>query len=107
MPSTSTRPADRILILNGGRILADGTAEELARQIAGEDEVRWTREGQRFARSTRESTRFVFDLFRQYGEAIADLVVRRASLEDTYLALVRRAEAGPGQAAAHALEEVA
>jgi ABC-2 type transport system ATP-binding protein len=102
--------ADRILILNGGRTVADGTAEELARRIAGEDEVRWTRDGQRFVLSTTESTRFVFDLFRQYGEAIADLEVRRASLEDTYLALVRQAESGQGEAgeaAARKLEEVA
>jgi ABC-2 type transport system ATP-binding protein len=94
-------------ILNGGRIVADGTAEELARQIAGEDEVRWTRDGQRFVLSTTESTRFVFDLFRQYGEAVADLEVRRASLEDTYLALVRQAESGQGEAAARRLEGVA
>jgi ABC-2 type transport system ATP-binding protein len=101
------RLADRILILDGGRIVADGTTQELARQIAGEDEVRWTRHGQRFAQSTSQSTRFVFDLFKQYGEAIADLEVRRSSLEDTYLALVRQAEAGPGEAAARRLEEVA
>jgi ABC-2 type transport system ATP-binding protein len=99
--------ADRILILDGGRIIAEGTAAELARQIAGEDEVRWARDGQRFARSTNQSTKFVFDLFKQYGEAIADLEVRRSSLEDTYLALVRQAEAGSGEAAAHALQEVA
>jgi ABC-2 type transport system ATP-binding protein len=91
--------ADRIVILDGGRILADGTAEELARQIAGEDEVRWTRDGVRFAQSTNQSTRFVLDLFRRYGEAIADLEVRRASLEDTYLALVRQAESGRREAA--------
>jgi ABC-2 type transport system ATP-binding protein len=102
--------ADRILILDGGRILADGTAEELARQIVGEDEVRWSRDGQRYMQSTTESTRFVLDLFTQYGEYIADLEVRRASLEDTYLALVRQAEAGQGEAgeaAARKLEEVA
>jgi len=98
---------DRIMILDGGRIVADGTAGELARRIVGEDEVRWTRDGQRYVQSTSESTRFVFDLFTRYGEAIADLEVRRASLEDTYLALVRRAEAGQGEAAARGLEEVA
>src|SRR5262245_16845091 len=65
--------ADRIMILNGGRIVADGTAEELAQRIVGEDEVHWTRDGQRFTRSTDESTKFVFDLLKQYGEAIADL----------------------------------
>jgi ABC-2 type transport system ATP-binding protein len=98
--------ADRILILDGGRVLADGTAAELARQIAGEDEVRWTRDGRRYLRSTNQSTRFVFDLFKEYGEAIADLEIRRASLEDTYLALVRQAEAGLGDAAARAPREV-
>jgi ABC-2 type transport system ATP-binding protein len=97
--------SDRIMILDGGRIVADGTAEQLARQIVGEDEVRWTRDGQRYRQSTNQSTRLVFDLFRQYGEAIADLEVRRASLEDTYLALVRQAEAGLGDAVARALEE--
>jgi ABC-2 type transport system ATP-binding protein len=84
--------ADRILILDSGRIVADGTAEELAHRIAGVDEVRWTRGGQAFTESTAESTAFVFGLFKQYGEAIADLEVRRSSLEDTYLSLVHQAE---------------
>ncbi|MFI7128199.1 ABC transporter ATP-binding protein [Nonomuraea sp. NPDC050153] len=86
--------AGRIMILDGGRIVADGTAAQLARQIAGQDEVRWTRDGQRFSQSAAESTRLVFELFKQYGEAIENLEVRRASLEDTYLSLVRQAEEG-------------
>jgi ABC-2 type transport system ATP-binding protein len=44
--------------------------------------------------SADEPTKFVRDLFRQYGESIEDLEVRRASLEDTYVALVRQAETG-------------
>jgi ABC-2 type transport system ATP-binding protein len=44
--------------------------------------------------SADDPTRFVRDLFRQYGESVEDLEVRRASLEDTYMALVRRVEAG-------------
>ncbi|MFJ6673914.1 ATP-binding cassette domain-containing protein [Actinosynnema sp. NPDC091369] len=86
--------ADRIVVLDGGRIVADGTAEELAERIAGEDEVRWTHVGRRHVRHVRESTAFVHDLFRRHGDGIAELEVRRASLEDTYLALVRRVEAG-------------
>ncbi|MER5265385.1 ABC transporter ATP-binding protein [Actinosynnema sp. NPDC002837] len=85
--------ADRIVILDGGRIVADGTADELAQRIAGEDEVRWTHAGQRHVRHVRESTRFVHDLFRRHGDGITDLEVRQASLEDTYLSLVRRVEA--------------
>jgi ABC-2 type transport system ATP-binding protein len=82
--------AQLILILNRGQIIAAGTAGELARRIAGQDEVRWARDGHRFARSTADATKFVFGLFRQHGEAIADLEVRRASLEDTYLSLVHQ-----------------
>jgi ABC-2 type transport system ATP-binding protein len=62
-------------------------------------EVRWSRDGQRFVHSADEPTRFVRELFRQYGESVEDLEVRRASLEDTYMTLVRRAESGTGPAA--------
>ncbi|MGN2635274.1 ABC transporter ATP-binding protein [Nocardia takedensis] len=96
--------ADRILILAGGRIIADGTADDLARRIAGEAEVRWTRDGRRFVHTTVESTKFVHDLFEQHGDGIAELEVRRASLEDTYMTLVRRHDAG--QTDIRTLEEV-
>lgn len=84
--------AGRIIILAEGRIIANGTSEELSRQIAGEDEVRWSRGGQHFTQSTPDSTRFARDLFTEYGAMIGELEIRRASLEDTYLTLVRRAE---------------
>jgi ABC-2 type transport system ATP-binding protein len=84
--------ADRIVVLNGGRIIADGTAAELARRIAGEDEVRWVQGGRRHTRRTADSTGFVRDLFRRHDEEIHELEVHRASLEQTYLALVRQAE---------------
>jgi ABC-2 type transport system ATP-binding protein len=86
--------ADRILILAGGRIIADGSADELSRRMSTQAEVRWSRDGQRFVHAADEPTKFVRDLFRQYGESVEDLEVRRASLEDTYMALVRQVEAG-------------
>jgi len=86
--------ADRILILAGGQIVADGSADELSRRMSTQAEVKWSRDGQRFVHSADDPTRFVRDLFRQYGESVEDLEVRRASLEDTYMALVRRIEAG-------------
>ncbi len=88
------RLADRILILAAGTIIADGSADELARAMSGQSEVRWSRDGQRFVHATDDATAFVRELFRQYGESVEDLQVRRASLEDTYMALVRRAEQG-------------
>jgi ABC-2 type transport system ATP-binding protein len=91
--------ASRIIILSAGRVAAQGTAAELRDQIAGEDEVRWTRDGQRYRRVTPDSTSFVRQLFAVDGEDIRELEVHRASLEDTYLALVRQAEAQPSPAA--------
>lgn len=99
--------ANRIMILDNGRIIADGTSHELARRIAGEDEVSWTYRGERLRQATSESTAFVRDLFRRYDSGISDLEVRRASLEDTYLALVRQAEFGEQFAGARELREVA
>jgi ABC-2 type transport system ATP-binding protein len=84
--------ADRILILAGGRIVADGSADQLARQVSGQAEVRWSRDGERFVHATPDATGFVRELFAQYGDEVADLEVRRASLEDTYMAMVHRHE---------------
>ena len=96
--------ADRIVILAGGRIIADGSADQLSRRVSGESEVRWTRDGGRFVHSTGDATRFVRDLFEQYGDAIGELEVRRASLEDTYMTMVRNFESGR---AVHGFEAVA
>jgi len=94
--------ADRILILAGGRIVADGDAEQLARQVAGEGEVRWSLDGRRFAESTGDPTTFTRELFARHGAEIADLEVRRASLEDTYLTMVQQHESGRTDQAATA-----
>ncbi|MGY0502239.1 ABC transporter ATP-binding protein [Nocardia sp. FBN12] len=98
--------ADRILILAGGRIIADGSPEELSAATAGEAEVRWTRDGQRFVHTTTESTKYVHELFKQHGELIEDLEVQRASLEDTYMALVRRFESDAAAEPVRSLQEV-
>ncbi|MFC3998290.1 ABC transporter ATP-binding protein [Nocardiopsis sediminis] len=92
--------ADRILILAGGRIVADGSAEQLARQVGDETEVLWTRGGRRFVHAAKDGTAFVRELFAQYGEEVADLEVRRARLEDVYMAMVHRHETGQGGTAA-------
>jgi ABC-2 type transport system ATP-binding protein len=86
--------ADRILILAGGRIVADGSADQLARRISGQAEVRWRLDGETFVHATPDATAFVRELFAQHADRVADLEVRRASLEDTYIALVHRHESG-------------
>jgi len=84
--------ADRILILTNGRIVADGSAEQLTRQVAGTAEVRWACGAERFVHPTDDVVPFVRRLFEQHGDELTDLEVRRASLEDTYLAMVQRFE---------------
>src|SRR5918997_2577395 len=88
------RLADRILILAEGTIVAEGSADQLARQVAREAEVRWSRDGETFVHSTADATRFVRELLNQHGDEVADLEVRRASLEDTYMSLVARHQSG-------------
>lgn len=96
--------ADRILILSGGRIVADGTADELAGEVTREAHVRWSVRGRPFAQSTADAIGFVRMLFETHGDELADLEVRRASLEDTYLAMVQRFESGQQDEAAAAFE---
>jgi ABC-2 type transport system ATP-binding protein len=86
--------ADRILILSDGRIVADGSADRLARQASSRAEVRWSSGGEHYVHSTDDATGFVRELLTRRGEEVSDLEVRRASLEDTYIAMVHRQEAG-------------
>ena len=99
------RLADRILILAGGRIVADGSAEKLASSVSREAEVRWRRNGESHAERTPDPTAFVRSLFARFGAEVTDLDMRRATLEDTYLAMVHRHESGIGGEAEGAFEE--
>ena len=98
--------ADRILILVGGRIIADGSADALARRMSTGAEVTWTVDGERFVHSTMEPTDYVRRLFDEHGDKLQDLEVRRATLEETYMEMVRRFEAGQTDTAIHTFEEV-
>jgi ABC-2 type transport system ATP-binding protein len=87
--------ADRILVLDEGRIIADGSADQLGREFTTAAEVRWTSGGQRHVHALIEGdpSDFVRDLLTKNPD-VRDLEVRRPSLEDTYMALVRRVESG-------------
>ncbi|MBG0857688.1 ABC transporter ATP-binding protein [Streptomyces spinoverrucosus] len=83
------RLADRIAMLVGGRIRACGTPAELARRAAAQAEVRWTADDGTSRRvRTEDPSRLVWDLHQDAVGPIADLEVRRPTLEDTYLHMV-------------------
>ncbi|NUT91231.1 MAG: ABC transporter ATP-binding protein [Saccharothrix sp.] len=86
--------ADRILVLAGGKIIADGSPDQLGRQVEGQSEVRWTQDGTRHVHATDDATAFVRTLLAQHSTGITELEVRRSTLEDTYLELVQRFESG-------------
>ena len=56
-------------------------------------QVKWSRDGEHFVHATTDATVFVRRLLAQYDD-IGDLEVKRAMLEDTYLALVHQEESG-------------
>lgn len=82
------------MLLSGGRVVAEGTASELARRFARDDEVRYRLHGHPHTHRVVDSTGHVRELFAAHGAAVSDLEVHRARLEDTYLAMVRRHETG-------------
>jgi ABC-2 type transport system ATP-binding protein len=84
--------ADRIMILAGGEIVADGTAAQLAAEVSGLSEVRFTYDGEERVEAVPDATTYVRELFEQYGRAIGDLEVRRARLSEVYLTMVREFE---------------
>ncbi|MGW2409762.1 ABC transporter ATP-binding protein [Streptomyces sp. NPDC001739] len=93
------RLADRIAMLVNGRIRAHGTPAELARSAAAQAEVRWTApDGTARREHTADPSRLVWELHRELGGPVADLEVRRPTLEDTYLRMVHQ-ESAPQDAA--------
>lgn len=99
--------ADRILILAEGRIVANGSPDQLSRRMSRTAEVRWSAGGERHVHATGDGdpTDYVRRLLAADDGTVTDLEVRRASLEDTYLELVRRIELGEDVAAPE-LQEV-
>lgn len=79
---------DRIIILAGGKIVADGSADQLAREVSTQAEVRWDQDGQQHVHATSNATAYVRKLLEQHKTGISELEVRRASLEETYMKIV-------------------
>ncbi|MFT3944601.1 MAG: ABC transporter ATP-binding protein [Ancrocorticia sp.] len=87
------RLASRILILDEGRIIADGSPQQLREQVESMVEVTWMQGGSRHLHVAAEPEGFVRDLL--VDRDVTGLEVRRTSLEDAYLALVNREKNRP------------
>ncbi len=86
--------ADRIGILQAGRLTACGTLDELAAEARARSEVRWTdRDGTPRRTRTADPSLAVWSLHREFDGPIPGLEVRRPTLEDTYLGMVAEASA--------------
>lgn len=81
--------ASRVLIMNEGRIIADGTVTALREYLDRGAEITWVQDGTRHVHTTRCPERFVkgLDL-----DAITGLTITRPTLEETYLSLVSSKE---------------
>ncbi|WP_030144652.1 ABC transporter ATP-binding protein [Glycomyces sp. NRRL B-16210] len=90
--------AERIVILAGGRIIADGSPDQLARAASTTAEVKWVQDGALQVHATEDATGFVRKLLATDEGAVTDLQVHRASLEDAYLGLVAAFESGTAEA---------
>ncbi|WP_202878842.1 ABC transporter ATP-binding protein [Ornithinimicrobium ciconiae] len=85
--------ASRILVLAGGTIVADGSPDDLRHRMSASASVRFRRDGQLHTQSTEDPVSYLRTVLAEPGE-IEDLEVRRASLEEAYLSLVRQVETG-------------
>jgi len=83
--------ADRVAVVRGGTVVADGPPEALGGRQARVPLVSWTQDGAARAERTTAPTALVAQLARTAAGAdgeIADLRVTRPTLEDVYLELV-------------------
>jgi ABC-2 type transport system ATP-binding protein len=82
------RVCDRVAIIDGGQLLAEGRPDDLARSTGVEVE---TDNGlRRFPGSVREDVPAIVERLVAEGERIYEVRVVRSSLEDAYLAVVER-----------------
>lgn len=90
--SEAEKLSDRILILAGGKIVANGSADELARDVSGKAEIRWVQNGESHSHTSSDATAYVRKLLGENKTGISNLEVRRASLENTYMKIVLQHE---------------
>lgn len=85
--------ASRIMILAGGRIIANGSPLELTHAVSSTAEVRWKQAGERHVHASEDATTFARELLTHHDD-VTDLEIQRATLEEAYLSIVAQFEAG-------------
>ncbi|QGQ18635.1 ATP-binding cassette domain-containing protein [Cellulomonas sp. JZ18] len=81
------RLADRVVVVAGGRVVAEGPPADLGGRTARRARVRWTADGVVHEEATDTPTALVARLAERFGE-VPGLQVLRPSLEDVYLELI-------------------
>ncbi len=94
--SEAEKLADRVIVLAGGRYIADGTVDQLRQAVSEGSQVRWRDlvSGELHDDTTPDPTGHLRELLAARPAGIEVIEVTRASLEDAYLELVTRSEAG-------------
>jgi len=80
--------ADRVIVINHGRVVADGPTSTIGERAGHEAVVTWIQNGQRLERTTDAPTGLIAQLHEQLGHELEGLEVRRPTLEDAYLRLI-------------------
>jgi len=89
------RLADRVTIIAAGRIVAQGTPEDLGERDVGETTIRYLADGSEVVLQTTDPVKALHELTGAAlakGEELEGLEVTRPSLEDVYLELTAGAE---------------
>jgi ABC-2 type transport system ATP-binding protein len=80
--------ADRVIVVNRGRVLADAPPASLGERAARRSTVRWREEGVNHEVATDTPAMTVAELHARLGGEPEGLEVRRPTLEDAYLSLI-------------------
>lgn len=80
--------ADRVAVIDNGRIVDVGTPAQLGGRAQREATVVWTEDGVRRASSTATPTRAVAELAVRFAGEVPGLQVLRPTLEDVYLDMI-------------------
>ena len=81
--------ADRLAVIASGRVLEINDPKRLGGRAQAAAVVSWTEDGAAREVSTNTPTQVVAELAARFDAEVPDLAVRRPTLEDTYLAMIR------------------